>query len=369
MFAKAKPQPKAIFETMKVPRALLKMALPTIASQLITLIYNIADTWFIGQTDDPYKVAASSLALTVFIMTVVLANLFGVGGGTLMVRLMGSGQEDEAKKVASLSLVMAGGAALVFSLLSLIFMDPILYLLGASANTIGYARQYLLFVVVLGGVPTVLSQTMSTMVRNTGHAQKAGFGLGMGGVLNVVLDPLFMFVIMPKGMEVTGAAIATMLSNMASLTYFIFTYRKLSRSTLLAIPRRIEKVSKPSIKSLFAVGVPAAAGVLLFDITNMVINRLASGHGDIPLAAMGLVLKMERLPLNIGIGICLGMVPLVAYNFASGDKKRMRAFFRASQVAVVSVALVSVVLYRLFAPYIVGAFIGEAQMCCWAPGF
>lgn len=120
-------------------------------------------------------------------MTSALANLFGVGGGNLVVRLLGSKDENEAKKVASLSLVMAAGASLAFSILCLIFMNPLLRALGASDNTIGFARQYLLFVVVIGGLPTVLANTMSAMVRNIGYSKEAGFGLGMGGVLNVIL--------------------------------------------------------------------------------------------------------------------------------------------------------------------------------------
>lgn len=180
---------RELFETKPVPAALAKMALPTIVSQLITLIYNIADTWFIGKTDNPYMVAASSLVLTVFLMASALANLFGVGGGNLVVRLLGGKEEREAEKVASLSLVLAAASTLVFSLLCLVFMNPLLRLLGASGNTIGYARQYLLFAVVIGSLPMVLANTMSTMVRNIGYSRESGFGLGMGGVLNVILDP------------------------------------------------------------------------------------------------------------------------------------------------------------------------------------
>ena len=352
---------KTIFETMSVPKALTKMALPAIASQLIILIYNVADTWFIGQTNDPYMVAASSLVLTVFWITTALANLFGVGGGTLVVRLLGSGEEAEAEKVASISLLMAGGAALAFSVLCLLFLDPLLRLLGASDNTIGYARQYLFFVVILGGLPTVLSNTMSAMVRNIGHSKEAGFGLSMGGLLNVALDPLFMFVLMPDEYEVMGAAIATMLSNVVTLVYFLRIYGKLQSTTILSFPRRIERVRKSSMQSLFSVGLPAAAGILLFDLTNIFINRLSAGHGDLELAAIGIVLKVERLPLNIGIGICLGMVPLVAYNFASGNRERMKRFFSAARTAGMIVAVVSVVLYRVFAPEIMGAFITEPR--------
>ena len=358
-----------IFEKMSIPSALATMAIPTIVSQLITLIYNIADTWFIGQTNNPYMVAASSLVLTVFLMTTALANLFGVGGGTLAVRLLGSHQEEEAGKVASLSLVMAAGASLVFSVLCLIFMNPLLRLLGASDNTIGYARQYLLFVVVIGGLPTVLSNTMSSILRNVGYSREAAFGLSMGGLLNVALDPLFMFVLMPDGYEVMGAAISTMLSNFTALGYFVVIYRRVQDNSILALPKRIEKIRKNSVKSLFSVGVPAAMGVLLFDLTNMVINRLASAHGDFQLAAIGIVLKVERLPLNIGIGICLGMVPLVAYNYAAKNHTRMRRFFSAALLAGLVVSVLSVVLYYFTAPWLIRAFIKDAATVAYGTEF
>lgn len=348
-----------IFEKMPVPAALAKMAVPTIVSQLITLIYNMADTWFIGQTNNPYMVAASSLVLTVFMMTTALSNLFGVGGGTLTVRLLGSQQEGEARRVAALSLTLAAASALVFSALCLMFMEPLLRLLGASDNTLGYAKQYLLFVVVLGGLPTVLSKTMSAMLRNVGYSREAAFGLSMGGLLNVALDPLMMFVLMPEGYQVVGAALATMLSNCAALVYFIRTYRRVQSSTILAIPRKIERIRQDSMHSLMSVGIPAAMSVLLFDLTNMVINRLSASYGDFQLAAMGIVLKVERLPLNIGIGICLGMVPLAAYNYASKNYTRMRSFFSAARLAGLCVAAASVLLYYTSAPWLIRAFIRE----------
>jgi len=359
----------AIFETMPVYKALLHMSLPTIASQLIVLIYNIADTWFIGRTNDPYMVAASSLVLTVFLMTTALANLFGTGGGTLVVRLLGEKQEDEAARVASLSLVMAGGTALLFSVLCLVFLNPLLRLLGASSNTIGYARQYLFFVVILGALPSMLSSVMSAMIRNIGHAREAGFGLSMGGLLNVALDPLFMFVLLPDGYEVMGAGMATLLSNVVACIYFVTVYRRLQHSTILQLPRRLEKVRRSSLASLFSVGIPAAAAILLFDLTNIVINRLSAVHGDLELAAVGIVLKAERLPLNVGIGICLGMVPLVAYNFASGNRKRMIDVFAAARTAGMVVGAASVALYLLLSPQIMQAFISDPETVRLGTGF
>lgn len=354
-------QKTALFETVAVPKALLTMAVPTIISQLIALIYNMADTWFIGRTNNPYMVAASSLVLTVFLMAGALANLFGVGGGSLMARLMGRKDETEARKVASWTIAMAALASVVFSLLCFVFMNPLLRLLGASDNTIGYARQYLLFVVVVGGMANVVSNVMSFMLRNAGYSREAAFGLGMGGLLNIALDPLFMFVILPDGFQVMGAGIATMLSNVASLVYFLTTYRRVRVESVLEIPHRIERIRPESRRNIFTIGVPAALSVFLFDLTNIVINRLSASHGDIELAAIGIVQKVERFPLNIGIGICLGMIPLIGYNYASGNHRRMSEFFTAARIAGLAVAAVSVLMYYLFADKLITAFIADAE--------
>ncbi|MBR2823810.1 MAG: MATE family efflux transporter [Clostridia bacterium] len=350
-----------LFEVMPVPRALMRMAVPTIVSQLINLIYNMADTWFIGRAGNPYMVAASSLVLTVFLMAGALGNLFGVGGGSLVVRLLGRKDPEEAKRAASWTLSVSVLAALAFSLLCLLFMDPLLRLLGASDSTIEFARQYLIFVVVIGGVANVTNTTMSFMLRNVGYSREAAFGLSMGGVLNMALDPLFMFVLLPAGYQVMGAGIATMLSNYATLLYFILTYRRVRAHSVLTIPRRLEGIRPESGRSIFAIGVPAALSVFLFDLTNIVINRLTASHGDLELAAIGIVQKVERLPLNIGIGICLGMIPLIAYNYASGNIRRMKEFFLAARVAGLIVAGISVALYYAFANQFMALFINNDE--------
>ena len=350
-----------LFERMPVSKALTRMAIPTIISQLITLIYNMADTWFIGRTGNPYMVAASSLVLTVFLMAGALGNLFGVGGGSLVVRLLGQKDEEEAKRVASWTLVIATLSALIFSLLCLVFMNPLLRLLGASENTIGFARQYLIFVVVIGGLANVVNTAMSFPLRNVGYSREAAFGMSFGGVLNIALDPLFMFLILPNGFQVMGAGIATMLSSFVSLGYFILVYRRVRSDSVLALPKRLGRIRPESRRNIFSIGVPAALSVFLFDLTNIVINRLSSSHGDLELAAIGIVQKVERFPLNIGIGICLGMIPLIAYNFASGDIKRMKAFFTAARVAGLVIAAISVLLYYVFADELISAFINNAE--------
>jgi len=223
--------------------------------------------------------------------------------------------------------------------------------------------------VVLGALPTVLSAVMSSMLRNVGFSREAAFGLSMGGLLNVALDPLLMFVVMPEGYEVMGAALATMLSNCAAFVYFICIYRKVKDNSILALPKRVERIQKQSLQSLLGVGVPAGMSILLFDVSSMVLNRLSASYGDFQLAAMGIVLKVERLPLNIGVGICLGMMPLIAYNYASKNHQRMRSFFTTARLAGLCVAAVSVALYYFAAPWLIQAFIKEPNTAFYGTQF
>ena len=180
---------RRIFEELPVPQALKVMVVPTIISQIIVLIYNMADTFYVGRTNDPYMVAGVSLILPVFNILICLAGLAGTGGGTLISRLLGEGKETEARRVSWFSIYISIGMALFYSVIMGIFMDPILKALGASDTIFSYARQYVFCVIVLGAVPTVLSNVLSNLVRSTGMSREASVGITLGGLLNIVPDP------------------------------------------------------------------------------------------------------------------------------------------------------------------------------------
>lgn len=351
---------REIFETWPIPKALTELALPMIFGQLIILVYNLADTFFIGRTNNPLMVAGVSLLLPVFNISITFANLFGIGGGTLISRLMGAKRDNEAKSVSSFCFWMAILSGGVFSLTMYLFMTPILRTLGASDDTLIFAGQYTFCVIVIGAVPTILSMTLSNFLRSTGRAKQAGFGVSMGGIINIFLDPLFMFVILPKGYEVLGAGIATMLSNVIILSYFLAVILRDKNSIISLSPANVT-ASARNIYEVFAVGVPAAVAVTLFDITYIIIDKLASGYGDIPLAAVGIVLKAERLPLNIGIGLCQGMMPLAGYNYSAGNIARMKESVKFSRLAGLVFGFASVAMYEIFAPYIMRIFIEDTQ--------
>ncbi len=337
---------RELFEDMPIAKSLATMAIPTIISQLINLIYNMVDAFFIGRTGNSYMMAATTLTLTLTMMSVAFSNLFGVGGGSLIARLLGAGREEDTKTVSAYAGWGAVGLALLYALSMGLFLNPILRFLGASDATIGYARQYTILVIVIGAIPTILSLTLAHILRNTGNATQASMGLSGGGVLNMILDPLFMFVILPRGYEVIGAALATLISNILACAYLLHAFHKTSLSLR---PRDAMKISEANRKSLFVVGVPSAILTGLFDVANICVNMLSAAHSDLVLAGMGIVMKVERVPNAVNVGLCQGMLPIVAYNYAAGNKERMQKTIDTARLWGLSVSFVSIILFEIFA--------------------
>ena len=358
-----------MFATQPVLVALRKMIVPAAVSQIIVLIYNMADTFYIGRTGDPYMLAGASLILPVFNMLMCLSSLAGVGGGTLISRLLGAGEEAEARKVSVFSFYLGLALSVLYSAGLGLLMEPALRFLGAGDTIIVYARQYAFCVIVLGGIPTVLSNVLSNLVRSVGLSKEAGFGITLGAVLNIILDPVFMYLVLPDGQQVLGVGIATFVSNCISFLYFLGVLWKIRGTTAVTIHPAAGLPGPRSIGQVFWVGIPSAVTSFLFDLDYMVIDKLMVTYSEEALAAIGIVLKVERLPLNVGIGICQGMVPLVAYNCAAGNQKRMDQVVRLSLLTGLVVGAGSILLYEAFAPWIIRVFISDAQTVGLATSF
>lgn len=303
-----------LFETLPVPVALRRMIVPAAVSQIIVLIYNMADTFYIGRTNNPYMLAGASLILPVFNMLLCLSSLAGIGGGTLISRLLGAAQQAEARKVSAFSFWLAVTLSLAFSVGLGVGMTPALTFLGAGENIFLYARQYAFCVIVLGAVPTVLS-------------------------------------------------------NCVACGYFLVVLWRIRQTSVLTPDPRTGLPQPRNMAAVFGVGVPSAVASLLFDLDYVVIDKLMVGYSEVALAAIGIVLKVERLPLNVGIGICQGMVPLVAYNCAAGNAPRMNRVIRLSVATGLVVAAASIILYELFTPWIVRVFISDGATVALATDF
>ena len=341
---------RSIFEEAPINKALAMMAIPTVISQLINLVYNIVDAFFIGRTGNPYMAAATTLSWTLVMLNTALSNLYGVGGGSLVARLLGSKQDEEAKKASAFTIFCGIGTSIVYSDLLLLSLHPVLVFMGASTNTIGFSVQYTSIVLILGSMPSMLSVILAHLIRNTGFADKASIGLSGGGLLNIILDPLLMFVILPEGYEVVGAALATLISNIASCAYLLMTYQKAAKLTALSLKTSDAKaISRDSRRQLFSVGIPSAILTGLFDLANICVNKLASAHGDYVLAGIGIVMKVERIPTAINLGICHGAMPIIGYNHSSGNQKRMKTTINTARIWGLIGSAIAIVLFELFA--------------------
>ncbi|MFA5006603.1 MAG: MATE family efflux transporter [Candidatus Izemoplasmatales bacterium] len=347
-----------IFEKLPIWKAVATLAIPSILSQFVTMIYNLADTFYIGQTNDPYMVAAISYSFGAFALLAAFGNLFGIGGGSLMARMMGAKRPEDAKKVATFSVYGANVFSLLYSVLLWIFMTPILELLGASAMTIGYGRDYLFWTTVVGGLPTTLGIVLGHLLRSEGEAKLGAAGIAFGGILNIILDPIFIFVL---DLDVAGAAMATMIANVAVVGFYLMTVFSIGhRSNVGFSPSRLSG-AKQVAGPVFAVGLPAAAAVVFNVLVNAAVFKVLSGYGDLAVAAMGIVKKIDSIPLNIALGLGQGVLPLVAYNYAAKDFDRMKGSSRFARFAAVGIASLCIVFFEVFSEPIVTFFIREPE--------
>ncbi len=355
---------KYLFEEMAVPKAVATLAIPTIISQVVTMIYNLADTFFIGQIGDPAMVAAVSLVSPWFNLLTALGNLFGLGGSSLISRMLGANNSRNIKYVSSFCVWGGAVVTLLFSLATYAARVPLLDFLGASPDTYGYAQDYLFWVVVLGGVPTMLSLSLGHLLRSEGHARQASAGMMFGGILNVVLDPVFIFLF---HLDVAGAAIATALSNLASVVFFVVVYLRLKGQTAVSLDPGY--FSFRYLGQIFSVGLASALATALGNASNMVMVHLASGYGDIQVAAYGIVKRIDQLPLNVSMGLCQGFMPLVGYNFASKNYQRMRKVSTFSWKVALVMSACFIACFAAFAPQILHLFIPEAQTSALGASF
>ncbi len=345
-----------VFEKTPLPRAVAALAVPTIISQLATVAYNMVDTWFIGRTGDTNQVAAVTLAFPIMMILGAISNMFGIGGGSLISRLMGQKRYKDSGVVLTFLLWASTFTALVCSVLMAIFINPILTAVGADIHTLTYTKQFLFWTFIIGGVPTVLNMTMAYLIRGLGGAKTAGTGLIIGVVINIILDPIFIF---SFDMKVAGAALATCISNIAAMLYLLQYLIRSRKSSIIPFEIKFRMPERDLVASIFTIGTPAALQIVLAAISNSVSVRLMSGYTSDAIAALGITQKIELLPYNIIFGIATGILPLLAYNYAAKNYERVHKTVRFSITAGFLISVVILIGYELFAPAIVSFFISD----------
>lgn len=331
---------RELFENTPVLKAILRLALPTAIGQIILVIYNMADTFFIGMTGSTVMVTAVTICMPAFMFLSAISNLFGIGGASVISRSLGAGKPERARYTASFAFWGCIAVSLLYQLGVWLLMDPFIDALGGSNELVhAQARQYLIATVGFGGVFAAMSTFLSHLVRCEGRSVHASVGIALGGVLNILLDPLFMFVILPKGQEVLGAAIATALSNLISMLYLAAVIRAhRSQSVLrLGFARQMFQDGIPG--AVLSCGLPACLMTLCENISYAVLDNLMALNGVAMQAGVGIAKKINMLAHCIVRGISQGVLPLISYNFASGNHQRMKDVATKSMCISVGVAL------------------------------
>ncbi len=361
-----------IFSEYKIPKAVAALAIPSVLGMLINIIYNLADTFFVGQTGDANQVAAVSISMPLYLMFMATGNLFGVGGCAYISRSLGEGKRDRIKTISSFCIYTAIICGIIFSTVFMLFRERILRMVGASDNTIGYATDYLFWLMICSPL-LITGITCSNLMRGEGAAKDSVIGVIIGQVANIILDPIFILnkgdklfgFYMPfgfgKGAE--GAAIATVIGNALTILYFLIYFLR-GKSILSITPKRYS--AKDGIaKNVISVGTPAALNNLLMSISNIVINMFLARYGDDAVAAMGVAMKANMLVVMFQIGIAQGIQPLIGYCYGARNYKRMKDSIKFGMVCNIIIGASVTLFYIGFRKQVIGVFINDADVIAY----
>lgn len=339
--------------TMKVSKAVAKMAIPSVISSLVTVVYNMADAFFVGQTGDALQVAAVSLTNPIFILFMAFANMFGMGGSAAASMALGQKNEKRVRQVSAFVTYASLIVGVLFAVILLMFTGPILSLFGADAQTYEYARGYTVYVAV--GAPFIIwSAAASFVVRAEGASREAMIGSMIGTIANIVLDPIF---ISGFGMGAAGAAIATTIGNLMASAYYLWYF--LRRSKVMSLRPKDFTCREGILKGVCSTGLPTAIFSALMSVSTIVLNQILVAYGNDPVAAIGIVFKANMFITFLQMGLANGIQPLLGYSYGAGSMKRFQEVERFTKKCCVIVGVAATVLFFVAREPIIRLFISD----------
>ncbi len=361
-------QKTLLFQEMPIPRAVAKLAVPTILSSLVTVLYNLADTYFVGMLNNSVQNAAVTLAAPLILAFNAVNNLFGVGSSSMMSRALGSRDYETVHRSSAFGFYCSIFCGLLFSLLYVVFQPFVLTILGADTTTAEATAGYLRWTVACGAAPTILNVVMAYLVRAEGAALHASIGTMSGCILNIILDPIF---ILPWGLNMgaEGAGLATFLSNCVACGYFFVLLYVKRENTHVCIKPSMFCLKRRIVLGVCGVGIPASIQNLL-NVTGMtVLNNFTSSYGSDAVAAMGITQKINMVPMQIAMGLSQGIMPLISYNYASGNTPRMKKTLTfATKIAISSLVAVAAG-YFVGAGFLVRLFMQNPEIVAYGTRF
>lgn len=341
---------------MKVSKAVATMAIPSVISSLVTVVYNMADTFFVGQTGDPLQVAAVSLTNPIFILFMAFANMFGMGGSAVASMALGEQNQKRMKQVSAFITYASLAVGILFALVLVGFMQPILSIFGANEETYALARGYV-FHISYGAPFIIWSAAASFVVRSEGASKEAMIGSMIGTIANIVLDPVL---ISGFHLGAAGAAVATTLGNILASLYYLWYFVKKSNNFSIGI--RNFTCRYGIFSGICSCGLPTAIFSTLMSVSTIVLNQILVAYGNAPVAAIGIVFKANMFITFLQMGLANGVQPLLGYNFGSGDKKRFQDIAAYTKKCCIVIGILATLLFFVFRRQIIGLFIQDEEV-------
>lgn len=351
-----------LFESMPIPAAVAQLAVPMVMSSLVMVLYNLADTYFVGMLNDPIQNAAVTLVYPIMLAFNAVNNLFGIGTSSMMSRSLGAKDYEKTRSCSALGFFGALFSGILFSAVCILFRSPLLKILGADSITMEATQNYFLYTVMLGATPSILNVVQAQMVRSEGSSVHASVGTMLGCILNIILDPIF---ILPWGfnMGAAGAGLATLISNcVACLYFFSLAYVKRENTFICLDIKRLKNLDSSIVRGILGVGVPASIQNLLNVTGAAILNNFTAAYGASAVAAMGVAQKINMIPLQVSLGFGQGIMPLVSYTYANKDHTRMKKSILFALSVVVPLMAVVTVCYWFGANALISAFMDNTEI-------
>lgn len=349
-----------VFEEKNISKAILRMGLPAMFGQLTTLIYNIADTFFVSLTQEPAMIAAVTLCTPILLIIMSIASIFGMGGNSVIARLLGENKDKEVKHTLNFCLYAMVSAGIMILLIGIVFMEPIAKISGADAENIAYTYEYLNYI-FLGAPFIILSNGFVHLFRSLGFIKESTIGLALGNTVNIVFD--FIFIVL-LNWGTAGAALATSFGFFCSTIYYLACLigAENKGNQLVSLSIKQFAPNKKMVCGVVSIGIPGALITVLLSVSNIVLNNFIGIYGSNAIASYGIAYKVDMVPIMLSVGLSQGVAPLIGYYYGAAKKDHMSQAIKLSTIYGILLGAVFLAVFFLFGPKLASVFLHDESL-------
>lgn len=350
----------SVFEEKNISKAIMRVGLPAMLGQLTTLIYNIADTFFVSLTKEPATIAAVTLCAPILLIIMSIACIFGMGGSSVIARLLGEEKKEESGTTMNFCVYAMAIAGVITLVLGLAFLQPLAKISGADADNIAYTCDYLKWIFI--GAPFImLANGFVHLFRSVGLIKESTIGLVLGNVINMVLDYVFIVIF---GWGTEGAALATSLGFVCATIYYIVCMIREEYKGNQLVPLNPKRFSPKAeiVRNVVSIGIPGALITVLMSVSNIVLNNYISIYGSDAVASYGIAYKLNMIPILLSVGLSQGVAPLVGYYYGGNRKKQMSDIVKYTALYGVLMGAVFTAVFVLFGKPLATMFLQDGAL-------